>query len=112
MGDVIILKDESVEVILQPKDFQYLVEKYMGYEAETYFENLISKLQEEVEDALDKEQSDLGAYEAQLESNTRCFIDIQEAVEEMELILEAPRVNKKKLFKLIEQVQRQINNQI
>lgn len=112
MADVISLKDGSVETLLQPRDFQYLVEKYMGYDAETYFENLISKLQEEVEDALDKEQSDLGAYEASLESNTRCFIDIQEAVEEMESILKAPRVDKKKLFKLIEQVQRQINNQI
>ena len=112
MADVISLKDGSVEVVFEPKDFQYLIEKYMGYDAETYFENLISKLQEEVEDALDKEQSDLGAYEAALESNTRCFIDIQEAVEEMEVILQAPRVNKKKLFNLIEQVQEQINNQI
>lgn len=112
MADVISLKDGSVETLLQPRDFQYLVEKYMGYDAETYFENLISKLQEEVEDALDKEQSDLGVYEASLESNTRCFIDIQEAVEEMESILKAQRVDKKKLFKLIEQVQRQINNQI
>ena len=76
------------------------------------FENLISRLQEEVEDAQDKEQSDIGAYEASLESNTRCFIDIQEAMEEMQLILEAPRVNKNKLFKLIEQVQTKINNQI
>lgn len=112
MADVISLKDGSVEILFEPKDFKYLVEKYMGYDAETYFENLISKLQEEVEDALDKEQSDLGAYEAQLESNTRCFIDIQETVEEMELILETPRVNKKKLFKLIELVQSKINNQI
>ncbi len=112
MADVISLKDGSVETLFEPKDFQYLVEKYMGYEAETYFENLISKLQEEVDDALNKEQSDLGAYEASLESNTRCFIDIQEVIEEMELILEAPRVDKKKLFKLIEQIQSKINNQI
>lgn len=112
MADVISLKDGSVETLLQPKDFLYLVEKYMGYDVETYFENLISILQEEVEDAQDKEQSDIGSYEASLESNTRCFIDIQEAMEEMQLILEAPRINKNKLFKLIEQVQTKINNQI
>ena len=83
MADVITLKDSSVETIFEPKDFQYLVEKHMGYDAETYFRSLIEKLQKEVEDALDKEQSDLSAYEASLESNTRAFIDIEEICRSM-----------------------------
>ena len=83
MADVITLKDGSVEIIFEPKDFQYLVEKHLGYDAETYFRTLIEKLQKEVEDALDKEQSDLGAYEASLESNTRAFIDIEEICQTM-----------------------------
>lgn len=83
MADVITLKDGSVEIIFEPKDFQYLVEKHLGYDAETYFRTLIEKLQKEVEDALDKEQSDLGAYEASLESNTRAFIDIEEICRSM-----------------------------
>ncbi len=83
MADVITLKDGSVEIILEPKDFQYLIEKHLGYNAETYFKTLIEKLQKEVEDALDKEQSDLGAYEASLESNTRAFIDIKEICRSM-----------------------------
>lgn len=83
MADVITLKDGSVEIIFEPKDFQYLVEKHLGYDAETYFRTLIEKLQKEVKDALDKEQSDLGAYEASLESNTRAFIDIEEICRSM-----------------------------
>lgn len=83
MADVITLKDGSVEIIFEPKDFQYLVEKHLGYDAETYFRTLIEKLQKKVEDALDKEQSDLGAYKASLESNTRAFTDIEEICRSM-----------------------------
>lgn len=112
MADVIVLKDGKVETVLESKDFQYLVDKYMGYDAEQYFENLIKELQEEADYNQSKVETDLGAYEASLESNTRCFQDILEEMEEMKTIIKAPRVNKQKLLNLIEQVQGQINNQI
>lgn len=112
MADVIVLSDQKVEVILQPKDFGFLVEKYMGYDAEKYFRELAEILQDKVEEAQDKTNSDLGAYEASLESNTACFQDILDITEQMKTILEAPRMNKNKMFKLIEQVQKEINNQI
>lgn len=83
MADVISLKDGSVETVFEPKDFKYLVEKHMGYDAETYFENLISKMEEAVDEAQDKEQSDLGSYEASLESNTAAFQDILEVCRTM-----------------------------
>lgn len=101
MADVIVLSDQKVETVFQPKDFQYLVEKYMGYDAENYFREMAEILQLYLEVAQDKTTSDLGSYEASLE-----------VMEEMQSILEAPRVNKNKMFKLIEQVQKQINNQI
>lgn len=47
MADVLTLKDGSVETLFEPKDFQYLVEKYMGYDAETYFRTLVEELQGE-----------------------------------------------------------------
>lgn len=112
MADVIVLSDQSVQTVFEPKDFEYLVEKYMGYDAEKYFREMAEQFQDEVEAAQDKTTSDLGAYEASLESNTSCFQEILEVMEQMETILEAPRVNKNKLFKLIEQVQKEINNQI
>jgi hypothetical protein len=112
MPDVIVLSDQSVHTLLQPKDFGYLVEKHMGYDAEKYFRELIEQLQDKVEAAQDKTTSDLGSYEASLESNTACFQDILEVMKEMKSILEAPRMDKRKMFKLVEQVQKQINNQI
>jgi len=117
MADVISLKDGSVETIFEPKDFKYLVEKFMGYDAETYFENLISKMEEAVDEAQDKEQSDLGSYEASLESNTVAFNDIQDVCRSMiaEFNLEEGR---NKLATLrpwrnkVEQIIKIINNQI
>ncbi|MBS5822436.1 MAG: hypothetical protein KID00_01015 [Clostridium argentinense] len=112
MADVIVLSDESVHVIFQPKDFGYLVEQYMGYDAEKYFNELNDQLQSEAIYTKAKIETDLGCYESSLESNTACFQDILEVMEEMKSILETPRTNKQKMFKLIEQVQKQINNQI
>lgn len=65
MADVITLKDGSVEIIFEPKDFQYLMEKHLGYDAETYFRTLLE------------------AYEASLESNIRAFQDIEEICKSM-----------------------------
>lgn len=112
MADVIVLSDQKVEVIFQPKDFEFLVEKYMGYDAEKYFREYAEKADEEVRSAKVGENTDLESYEASLESNTACFQDILEVMEQMKTILEAPRMNKNKMFKMIEQVQKEINNQI
>lgn len=112
MADVIVLKDQSVQTVFEPTDFEYLVERYMGYDAEKYFRETIEKLQEEAIYTKAKVDTDLGSYEASLESNTACFQDILDITEQMKTILEAPRMSKNKMFKLIEQVQKEINNQI
>ena len=106
------LKDGSVETLLEPKDFQYLVEKHMGYDAESYFRNLLEKLQSEADYTQAKVDTDLESYEASLESNTRCMNDILDDLEAMKDILHAKRMDKQKLFNLIEQIETKINNQI
>ena len=75
---VLGLKDGSVETILQPEDFQYLLDDYLGYDAVKYFENLIERLQEEADYNKAKVETDLDSYESSLESNTRAFQDIEE----------------------------------
>ena len=47
MPMVIELKDKKVETIFNERDFAYLIEQYMGYEAADYFR----KLTEDKEDA-------------------------------------------------------------
>ena len=112
MADVLSLKDGSIETLFEPKDFQYLVEKHMGWDAEKYFENLISKLQEQADYNTAKVDTDLESYEASIESNTRCFQDILEELKVINDLLNKQRVDKLKLFKVIEQIEKQINNQI
>lgn len=112
MADVIILKYKSFHLLFEPEDFEYLVKKYMGYDAEKYFRETIEKLQDEADYTKAKVYTDLESYEASLESNTACFQDILDITEQMKTILEAPRMNKNKMFELIEQVQKEINNQI
>lgn len=112
MVDVIVLSDQKVEIVAQPRDFGYLIERYMGYDAETYFRETVEKLQKDADYTTAKVETDLGVYEASLESNTACFQDILELLEQMKSTLEAPRMNKNKMFKLVEQVQKEICNQI
>lgn len=46
MRMVIELKDGKVETLFTPQDFEYLLERYMGYEALSYFRQLINELEE------------------------------------------------------------------
>lgn len=44
MPRVIELKDGKVETLLSERDFTYLIEKYMGYEAADIFRGLMDEL--------------------------------------------------------------------
>jgi len=112
MAEVLQLKGGKVHTVFNSKDFKWLVEQYMGYDASKYFENLIDSLEQAVEDAQDKTKSDLGSYEASLESNTRAFQDILEEVNQIETIIQAKRLQKDKLSKSVKEVKKIINNKI
>lgn len=45
MPRVIELKDGKVETLLSERDFAYLIEKYMGYEAADIFRCLMDELE-------------------------------------------------------------------
>jgi len=112
MAEVMQLKDGKVQTVFDSKDFKWLLEQYMGYEASRYFENLIDGLEQAVQEAQNKENSDLGSYEASLESNTRAFQDILEVTNQMVETIYANRLQKDKLIKQVEEVRKIINNQI
>ena len=78
MTKVITLKDGSYEPILQPEDFQRLIDQHLGYDAEKYFQQLIEDYESRIKEAEDGTNSDLRSYEMSLESNTRAFQDIGE----------------------------------
>lgn len=45
MPRVIELEDGKVKTLLSERDFTYLIEKYMGYEAADYFRELMEELE-------------------------------------------------------------------
>lgn len=46
MPNTMELKDGRIETLFSERDFAYLVEKYMGYEAADYFRSLMEELEQ------------------------------------------------------------------
>ena len=47
MPRVLKLSDNKIETLFDAKDFEYLMDKYMGYEAVQYFRELMNEVEEE-----------------------------------------------------------------
>lgn len=47
MPRVLKLSDNKIETLFDAKDFEYLIDKYMGYEAVRYFRELMNEVEEE-----------------------------------------------------------------
>lgn len=56
MPSVIKLMDGKVNILFTERDFGYLVEQYMGYEAAEYFRELMDELNRYREEDEDYEQ--------------------------------------------------------
>lgn len=100
------------ETIFKARDFEYLVEKYMGYEAAKYFREYAEKADEEVRSAKAGENTDLASYEADLESNRRAFQDIQDELICISNILRWKRMNRELLSDHVKRIKTIISNQI
>ncbi len=79
MAEVLLIKDKP-ETIFEPRDFEYLLDKYLGYDASRYFRNLVEELQVAADMTEAKVNTDLDSYQSSLESNTVAFQEIQEEV--------------------------------
>lgn len=79
MTEVLMIRDKP-ETIFDARDFQYHIEKHMGYEAADYFRKLFEDAEAEIESAKRGENTDLASYKASLDSNRTAFNDIQEVV--------------------------------
>ena len=89
MGGVLMIAGKP-ETIFNARDFEYLVEKHMGYEAAKYFREYAEEADEEVRSAKAGENTDLASYEADLESNHRAFQDIQTEAAVITGVLQVP----------------------
>lgn len=111
MADVLMIAGKP-ETIFKARDFEYLVEKYMGYEAAKYFREYAEKADEEVRSAKAGENTDLAFYEADLESNRRAFQDIQDELICISNILRWKRMNRELLSDHVKRIKTIISNQI
>lgn len=111
MAEVLMIAGKP-ETIFKARDFEYLVEKYMGYEAAKYFREYAEKADEEVRSAKAGENTDLASYEADFESNRRAFQDIQDELICISNILRWKRMNRELLSDHVKRIKTIISNQI
>ena len=104
MAEVLMIAGKP-ETIFTARDFEYLVEKHMGYEAAKYFREYAENADEEVRLAEAGENTDL-------ESNHRAFQDIQTEAAVIMGVLQGKRINREKITHAVREIGKIISNQI
>jgi Spy/CpxP family protein refolding chaperone len=108
MADTLYLPDGSMEVIFLRDDFQRLIYEKLGSDAEQKLIEIIK----EADYTQTKINTDLDAYEASLDSNTACFNDLLDSIEELKKLLQQQRIDRRKIYEVLDQMETQISNQI
>lgn len=89
MPRVLKLSDNKIETLFDAKDFEYLIDKYMGYEAVQYFRELINEVEEERQEVRST-RSDIEGQTLDLISRIKLLDedDREEIAEEFRAIME------------------------
>lgn len=89
MPRVLKLSDDKIETLFDAKDFEYLIDKYMGYEAVQYFRELMNEVEEERQEVRST-RSDIECQTLDLISRIKLLDedDREEIVEEFKAIME------------------------
>lgn len=95
------------ELVFDARDFEMLIDKYMGFEAVKIFQEFIAEREEEIPD-----NTDLTAYELDLESNMRAFEDIHAEANAALEILQQKRLDRKKITKIVLRIKEICENQV
>lgn len=75
MAKVITLKDGRCETLFSNRDFEYLIEKYMGYDSVQFFRDALAEKNDELED----QQIE---YEEKLDALKNKIADLEVELEE------------------------------
>lgn len=111
LADVLMIAGKP-ETIFNARNFEYLVEKHMGYEAAKYFREYAEQADEEIRSAKAGKNTDLASYEADLESNCRAFQDIQDELNGISNILQWKRLNRDLISTHVDRIETIISNQL
>lgn len=95
------------ELVFDARDFEMLIDKYMGFEAVKIFQELIDDMKEEIPD-----NTDLTAYELDLEHNQRAFEDIHAEAKTALEALQEKRLDRKKITQIVLRIKEICENQV
>lgn len=89
MPRVLKLSDDKIETLFDAKDFEYLIDKYMGYKAVQYFRELMNEVEEERQEVRST-RSDIECQTLDLISRIKLLDedDREEIAEEFKAIME------------------------
>lgn len=89
MPRVLKLSDNKIETLFDAKDFEYLIDKYMGYEAVQYFRELMNEVEEERQEVRST-RSDIESQTLDLISRIKLLDEDEreEIAEELRAIME------------------------
>lgn len=112
MGQVLKLKDGKVTTVFSLCDGMELAEEYGGYELRRFLEEEMSGMQEE----LDGYKEDADSYEKELDQvrdhQHSLLCDIREEAEAVGDLLDANRLDRKKLKKAVDNIWRMVNDEL
>lgn len=85
MPRTIELIDKKVETLFSRQDFEYLLDKYMGYESVQYFRELIA----EIEDSYNEQIEDItDSRDGKIDELTMEFENLREKLEKLKEVLD------------------------
>lgn len=106
---LLYLNDGTMVILFDDNDFVRLIYERLGREAEQKLLSLINNANEAKHYAEMKYNSDMNSYELSLENNTAAFQEILEIIEQ---IRNTPRLEKTRLHKFLNEIEKLISNQI
>lgn len=109
---VISLNDGSVHTLFEFRHFLELVEDRMGYDAAKWLRTHVEQAEKAADYTQAKVDTDLTAYESDLESNRRAFQDIQTEAAVITGVLQEKRINREKIAHAVREIGKILSNQI
>lgn len=106
MAETIYAPDGQSHVLLNSEMFPRLVREYMAEDVEKIVRNMIDKNRK----LCYKSLTDCESYEATIDSNNMCFLELLDILDTAERELKKNHINRARLRQLIELAQRCIEN--
>lgn len=112
MAHVMEMKDGKTAAVFELGDVLEMVEEYAGPEPRRFIEEQAAEIEQEKADFEEQEKYYEGRIE-KMEDHQRALLnDVKEEVEAMEQLLDAPRLNRVKLYAAVRNIRKMIQTEL